>query len=209
MTFLKRLVIVILVLVVVSAAVIFITASSSSTAWPTLKSSGTANPNDVVGMESLVNKYFDITGEAAGTFDLSQFPSLFINDPSVPLTPYQTDFMNTIGAKGSGVLSYELAFFNDWKQGAERLEKLQAQLKAENRQITESDIKSISGPNGMPAPRRQGPTHKTVVFFNSFTVDGSRAIVNYDCPGLTQEVFLVKTSNGWRIAGIRTLKVTA
>jgi hypothetical protein len=169
--------------------------------WPTLKAANTSDPVAISDIKTLVDRYFDVTGEAAGTFDLAQFPTLFINDPTVTLNSSQMAFMARVGATSTGLLSYELAFFTDWKQGAEKLEQLQTQLKAENRAMNAADLKSISGSNGSPAPRRQEPMHKTNLSFHSFTIDGSRAIVEYESPSVTQKMFVVKTKDGWRIAG--------
>ncbi len=209
MQLLKRVAGIAIVLVVVTVALVLVSASSpasTSTPWPTLKASATPDPADIAAIKTLVDNYFDITGEAAGTFDLSQFPTLFIDDPAIALDNNQTTFVTGIGARVTGFLSYELAFFTDWKQGAEKLEKLQAQLKAEKRAITADDIKSISGPFGSPPSRRQEPMHKTRLVFNSFTIDGSRAIVEYDSPSILQKMFLIKVKDGWRIAGLQNLQ---
>jgi len=51
------------------------------------------------------------------------------------------------------------------------------------------------------------PVHKTRVTYNSFTIDGSRAIVEFDDVAVTQNMFFVKTKTGWRIAGQHNLQV--
>jgi hypothetical protein len=207
---LKRIVGAGIVFVLVAGALVIFSASSPTATpdpWPTLKAATTPDPTTIDDIKTLVSRYFDITGEAAGTFDLSPFPSIFIDDSTVTLNSNQIAFMARVGATGTGLLSYELAFFTDWKQGAEKLEQLQTQLKAENRAMTAADLKSISGSNGAPAPRRQEPMHKTMLNFHGFIIDGSRAIVEYESPSVTQKMFLVKIKDGWRIAGLQTLEV--
>ena len=210
MTVLRRVVIIAIVFVAVTVALELVSASSPASTpapWPTLKASATPNPADIAAIKTLVDNYFDITGGAAGTFDLSQFPTLFIDDPAVSLNINQTAFMTRVGAHGTGFLSYELAYFTNWKQGAEKIEKLQAQLKAQGRAMTAEDERSIAGPNGPPAARRQEPMHKTPLIFNSFSIDGSRATVECDSPSVLQKMFLIKVKDGWRIAGIQNLQV--
>ena len=209
MTVLKRIVGIVIIFVVVTGAIALVSASSpasTSTPWPTLKASATPNPADIKDIKALVDRYYDVGGEAAGTFDLSQFPTFLVDDPTILLDSNQTAFMTRIGAQATGFLSYQLAFFTDWKQGTEKLEKLQAQLKAQGRAMTANDLKSISGPNGPPPSRRHEPVHKTNVIYNNFTVDGSRAIVEFDDGAVTQNMFFVKTMNGWRIAGQHNLQ---
>jgi hypothetical protein len=210
MSSLKKVMALIAAFIAVTVVAVLISASSpepTQPPWPALKGVATPDPTDIADIKTLVDNYYDTTGEAAGTFDLSQFPTIFIDDPSITLNSNQMAFMARVGATGTGLLSYELAFFTDWKQGAERLEQLQTQLKAENRAMTAADLKSISGSDGAPAPRRQEPMHKTMLNFHSFIIDGPRAIVEYESPSVTQKMFLVKIKDGWRIAGLQTLEV--
>ena len=175
--------------------------------WPTLSAAVAPNPTEVAAIKALVDRYYDVTGEAAGTFDVSQFPTLFVDDPAVSLDSNQTAFIARLGAQGSGFLSFEFAYFGNWKQGAEKWEKLQAQAKAQGRQLTAAEVQSLNGPNGLPPSRRQEPVHKTNVTYLNFTIDGTRALVEFDDVAVTQNMFFIKTIDGWRIAGKRVLEV--
>jgi hypothetical protein len=201
----KKVVTVITTFIILMIVVVSINASSPVSTqphWPTLKGATIPNPTDVADIKALIDNYYYITGEAATTFDLSQFPSLFIDDPIVALDADQAAYMARVGAKGQGFLSYELAYFGDWKQGAEKQERLQATAKAENRVLTKDEYNSLMGPNGLPPSRNQQPVYKiSITDYFYFTVDGSQALVKFDDGAVTLGMFFIKTKDGWRIAG--------
>ncbi len=178
-------------------------------AWPILTPSVTPNQSAVTDIRALVDSYYQITGEAAGTFDVSQFGSLFIDDVAVSLDQNQAALLALAKLPPDGFLSFELARYGEWKQGAEKLEKLLAQRKVEGRQLSATDLQSVNGPNGLPPSRRQEPVKKTDVIYKSFTLDasGKRALVQFDDHAVTQDMFFVKTNEGWRIAGKRNIDV--
>jgi hypothetical protein len=205
MSSLKKVITLIAAFIAVTVVVVLISASSpepTQPPWPTLKGAATPNPTDIADIKTLVNNYYYITAEAATTFDLLEFPSLFIDDPAVALDANEAAFMARVGATGTGFLSYELAFFTDWKQGTEKQERLQATAKAENRDLTRDEFNSLIGPNGLAANRNQQPVYKiSITDYFYFTVDGSQALVKFDDGAVTQGMFFIKTKNGWRIAG--------
>jgi hypothetical protein len=125
----------------------------------------------------------------------------------VALDAGQAAFMARVGAKGQGFLSFELAYFGDWKLGTEKLEHLQATAKAENRDLTQDELRSLIGPNGIASGRRKEPVHKTPVTYLNFTIEGSQALVKFDDGAVTQNMFFIKTKNGWRIVGKHGLQV--
>jgi hypothetical protein len=194
------------VVVIISAS----TPEPTQPPWPTLKGAATPNPTDIADIKTLVNNYYYITAEALGTYDVSQFPTLFIDDPTVALDADQAAYMARVGAKGQGFLSFELERYGYWKQGTEKLEHLQATAKAENRELTQDELNSLIGPNGLPPSRRQGPmpTSKELpITYLNFTIEGSQALVKFDDGAVTQNMFFIKTKNGWRIAGKHNLQV--
>ncbi len=183
-------------------------------AWPKLQTSKVTEPTDEAAVRSVIERSYDVVGLASQTFDTSQFPSVFTNDRDTPLSEEQLDYLSKsekrLGKSFTehGWLSYKLAFFQEWQVGAESLEQAEQKALAENRTMTADELGALHGFSGSgspPAPRGSAPTHKTTVSFSRITLDGTRAEVIYDDGAVTYLTALVKTPNGWRIAGERYL----
>ena len=189
------------------AAVLGIAASQPPvpTAWPTLQLNSTPTPATTDQLKALVVRYYELTGNAARTFDVSPFSSVFTDDPKVSLDTWQVETMAKAHAQGTGMLSYELTFFGNWKQGAEKFEELATKAKAEGRELTKDDIQAVSSSSAIPAPRRTDPMYLPMLTYKSFVVDGNQAQVVFDDGGQTLKFFCVSTKNGWQIAGMRVL----
>ena len=174
--------------------------------WPIVTSVVTPNSETATELQNLVKRYYDITGQAARIFDVTQFASVFVDAPNVSLDTWQVEAMAQLKAQGSGMLSYELAFFGNWKQGAEKFEQLQATAKAQGRTISSAEMQAISSADGIPpAPRRTDPMHKQKVTFLSFSRDGANAIVEFDDGAQNIKFFCINTKDGWKVAGMRVL----
>ncbi len=148
---------------------------------------------------------YELTGNAARTFDTSPFPSVFIDDPKVSLDTWQVETMAKAHAQGIGMLSYELAFFSEWKHGAEQLEQLATKAKAEGREMTRDELQAVNDSSAVPAPRRTDPIYLPTITYSSFVVNGNQAEVIFNNQAQTLKYFCVNTKDGWRIAGIRVL----
>lgn len=177
-------------------------------AWPRLRSTNPTSQEEIAAIKEVIERSYTVLGQASHTFDLSQFQTVFANDPAVPLDKGQSDYLARVGAaRRAGWLDYKVAFFEDWGRGAEALERLEATAKSEGRLVTSDELRSITGPGMPPAARGVQPTQKTSVRLMSVTVDGTRAEVQYDDNAVTYLLALSKTKDGWRIVGERVLDV--
>ena len=181
--------------------------------WPTLKSTTPPDPKEVQAIERVVEQSYEVTGIAARTFEVSRFGEIFANDPAVSLSKEEVDYLMqnnglALGsAQASGLLDYKLAFFGNWKNGAEGLERLEKQARLEGRPIRAEDLKAISKSGQHPTARRTDPMYKTNVKFTTVVVDGMRAEVVCDDGAVTYLLALLKTEHGWRIVGQRVLDI--
>lgn len=188
-------------------------ASGQIPEYPTLHPTQTPDPNDVADIKAVIEKAYYLEGMAARNFDVSQFPTAFVNDPSVVLSKDHGAFMDrfrtahTNASISNGFLDYKLAFYGQWKQGAEALGKVEATAKAQNRSISPSEVQGLIEQNAQfVVPPRTDPIYTTPIRFDGFVVDGGRAEVVCDDGADLNRYFLLKTSNGWRIGGWRILQ---
>ena len=181
--------------------------------YPILNPSGPSDPNEVAAIKAVIDRAYWLDGIAARTFDVSQFATVYVNDPAVQLSSEGADFLARARAghpdapSSSGFLDYKLAFYGHWQVGAERLEQLQARAKAEGREVTATELQAIATGGQPPAPRRTDPMYQTRLRFDSVRIDGQRAEVVFDDGAVLQRMFLVKTPDGWKIAGRRIIQV--
>jgi hypothetical protein len=191
----------------ISVVVVSIAASQPPIpqAWPTLEATTTPNPATVDQLKTLVKRYYELTGNAARTFDVSQFPTILVDDPKISLDTWQVETMAKAHAQGTGMLSYALTFFGNWKQGAEKLEQLEATAKAQGRDLTRQELQIVSDSSAVPAPRRTDPMYLPMLTYQNFVVANNQAEVVFDDGGQTLKFFCVNTKDGWKIAGMRVL----
>lgn len=175
--------------------------------------SGPPDPKDVAAIEAVIQRSFWLDGVAARTFDVSQFPSVYANDPSVQLSKEQDEFIARVRAAdpsivaGSGFLDYKRAFYRHWQGGVEKLEHLQASAKAQGRTVSASELQSISENGQPPPPRRTDPNYQVRLRFDTITVDGDRAEAVFDSGLVLERMFLLRTAAGWRITGEHLINV--
>ncbi len=183
-------------------------------AWPKLHPAVTTDPADVAAIKEVIQRSYDVMGQAAQTFDTAQFPSVFANDKATVLNKGQLTYLGQSEKRlgksftDPGWLSYKLAFFEEWHVGAQSLEQAEQKARSANRAMTADELRALQGFSGSaqpPAPRGTAPTHRTTVSFSSITVDGARAEVICDDGAVTYLRALVKTPDGWRIVGERYL----
>jgi hypothetical protein len=162
---------------------------------------------DIESMKAVIQRSYELRAIAARTFDMSEFSTVFVDDPSVPLTSEQAQLVQKTfpNSSKSGMLSYMTAFYANWRLGADRLEQLQAKAKSEGRELTAQDLQKVQGPVG--PPRRTDPVYADHLRFDDFRLVANRAEVTLDDGAATQVVRLLKTGEGWRIAGFQYLKV--
>lgn len=164
-----------------------------------------ADAADAAAIKAVVERAYELRGIAARTFDISQFDTVYVNDPSTPLSEGQLSFIREvlphvqarIGNLDAtpGALDFWRVRFLHWQLGAERLEQRQQGTPV-------SPQEAPLGP-----PRRTDPMHKPYLRINDIKVEGDRAEVVLDDGAWIMRLFLVRTREGWRIAGERELKL--
>ena len=142
--------------------------------------------------------------------------SVFIDDPTVKLDKERDDYATEVQARFSnstnshGWLSYKTAQIIDRKKGIE-VEQIKTKAKSEGRTVSAADYASIGVPTPMsgvidtPVGFIVNPGGTPNIMWQDFKVTGTQAQVTYD-DGALMTSFLIKTKDGWRIAGIHVIK---
>jgi len=159
-----------------------------------------------------IEKAYDIEAEAAYTFDLSKFPTVFINDPRFPVSPGTLETVreltNNPSLESAGLLDYEVAY-NSWVRDAVlHSEALHAKAKAENRALSAEERKSLIDSKGRMAPARvEGPIKKATLTFFSVEITDDIATAVLDDGPMTVHLTLVLIDKKWYIAAYKGLAV--
>jgi hypothetical protein len=159
-----------------------------------------------------INKAYDIEAEAAYTFDLSKFFTVFINDARFPVTPGTLETVrqltNNPSLESAGWLDYKLAFYSWRKNSILHSEAVHATAKAENRDLTDKEKKSLIDPYGRIAPaREENPIRKTSITFLSVEVNEDIATAVLDDGPATVQLTLVLLDKKWYIAAYKGLSI--
>lgn len=159
-----------------------------------------------------VESAYDIEVEAAHTFDFSKFPTVFINDPRFPvsLSTLQVvrEMTDNLSLESAGYLDYKMAYYSWRREGALRLEKLEAKANAENRSLTQDEIQSLTDKYGRTAPGRTIEIkRKTPIKFLSMAIYDNISYAIIDDGPRTVELVLVLIDNRWHIAGINGISI--
>jgi hypothetical protein len=207
-----------LVIAVGTAGVVLMQAGGEPD-WPTVKPTSTLDPADESAIKSVIEHSYELKASAGQTFDISQFNTVYTNDPLVPLNAEQAEFLKNVrnahpgvadtvqGMSSDGWLAFKIAQTLNWKRGAEALEQLEANARAKGSDVTAEDYSSITNVVGMPSPRQNVTIDKTTIIYQELKVDGTHADVVYDDGAALARAFLVKTAAGWRIAGVRAIDI--
>jgi hypothetical protein len=166
---------------------------------------GIPNTPEAKEIMNTIERAYEIEAQAALTFDLTDFPTVFINDPRFPASPGTLETVrqltNNPSLKSAGWLDYKIAFYS-WRRDATlHLEAVFEKAKKENRGLTDEEKASLIDPYGRTAPARaEGPIKLIPLKFTSINVNGdiATAIVN-DGPTITQ-ITLVWVDGQWYIA---------
>ena len=162
-------------------------------------------------MKTIENAY-NIEAEAAYTFDLKKFPTVFINDPRFPL-PSSTlqivrEMTNDLSLETAGYLDYKLAFYTWRADTTLHFEEVQKKAKSENRALTAEEKRSLIDQYGRSAPARAtGPKKKIPIRFISMEIVEDIATALIDDGPRTVELTLVLVDKEWYIAGIKGISI--
>ena len=159
-----------------------------------------------------IEKAYDIEAEAAHTFDLSKFPTVFINDPRFPVSPGTLETVreltNNPSLESAGLLDYKVAYDSWVRDAILHSEALHAKAKAENRALSAEERKSLVDSYGRMAPARvEGPIKKPTLTFFSIEINDDIATAVLDDGPMTVQLTLVLVDKKWYIAAYKGLAV--
>lgn len=193
--------------------------------WPALRSAAPADPTDVEAIKEVLRQSTRVDAQAALTFDPSGYRTVYVDDTSVPLTDDQANYMAKLRvaqadepstealAPTDGWLTYSIATLRNIKRGAEAMERITARARAGGREVTATDYQNIPGVVDplVPPPQRAQDSSSLLMernlSFQEIIVDGNRALATYDDGVSLIQAFLVKTKDGWKVAGRKNLQV--
>lgn len=159
-----------------------------------------------------IEKAYDIEAEAAYTFDLKKFPTVFINDPRYPMDPATLqvirEMTDNLSLESAGYLDYKLAY-NMWASNAIlHYEEVHKKAKEEKRELTKEEKQSLTDKYGRGTPgRAESPTRSFPVKFISMEINNDIALVVIDDGPTTVELTVVLVDNHWYIADSKIISV--
>ncbi len=163
---------------------------------------------EVKEIKKTIENAYKAQGKAGRTFDLTDFPSFFINDPRYPMDAETLqvvrEMTGNLTLETVGYLDYKMAYYSHWRDGALLLEELKEKAKKETRELTEEESRSLVDEFGRSAaPRLTGEPRKTPVRITSVAIENdiAYAIVN-DGP-TTVELTLVLVDGHWYIGQLK------
>jgi hypothetical protein len=159
-----------------------------------------------------VERSYEIEAEAARSFDISQFPAVFINDPRFNLDPYTLDVVRQLSNRpdleSAGWLDYKIAYYSWRFDSILNAEKLKEKTKVENRELTNEEKKSLVDPQGRTAPARSlGSSKKMPLTFISLDIKDDVATVLLNDGTYTAELTLILVDGNWYIAGFKGISI--
>lgn len=162
----------------------------------------------------VITRSYKIEAKASRDFDLSQFPSVFINDPrGVPIGDDTVTFIRKVlkekASNNPGYLDYKMAYYTSWEQGALRLEEAYRNAAKEGRTtLNQVERRSLADENGdVASPRRDDPIGEIYLNFFSIEVNGDIAKVLLDDGPTNCEMILVRINGIWYIASSNVKEV--
>ena len=159
-----------------------------------------------------VQRAYDIEAEAAYTFDLSKFPTVFINDPRFNVSPGTLETIreltNNPSLESAGWLDYKMAYYSWTRDAVIHAETVKEKAQAENRDLTQKEKNSLVDSRGRSAPARVDQSARTnPLKFLSVNVNGDVAIVIVDDGPMTVQLTLVLVDGHWFIAAYKGIAV--
>lgn len=170
---------------------------------------GVPDTPDTKQIIAVMERAYQLIGRASHSFDVSEFPAVFVDTDDYQITDEQREAIAaTLGVPNSDVgnVGYLTAMqlkYVSMGRGANLLREAMEKAKAENRQLSSTELQDLAKANHGQLPSLGSPiTNKAVLTFESIVVEGERAIVRYDDGAALQEAIVVKVNGRWLIASI-------
>lgn len=169
---------------------------------------GIPDAPDAKQIMGVMDRAYQLIGHASQTFDVSEFPSVFIDTEDYKFTDKQKEALSEVlgvsvaEVESTGYLTAMQAQYITRGQGAVLLRAALDKAKLENRKLTAEEFQEIVKANHGQVPSLGSAiTTKTELVFESIEINGNKAIVRYDDGAALQEAILVKEAR-WLIASI-------
>ncbi len=186
--------------------------------WPVLRESKVADTAEIEAIKNTIKQAARIESDVywSETYDMSRFPAVFVGEPNVPLSRGQQEFLNQVRLQqndvskellqGNGFLASARAGVLNAKKANENWDRILTRAKAEGREPTQDELQSVDEGvvGGAGSPRdmiKREPYQEPPFDFKAFKIQGNQADITYDDGAALRRAFLIKTSEGWKIAG--------
>ncbi len=191
---------------------------------------GIPDTQDSRQIQATILRAYELYEIAGRTYDVSEFPQVFADDPRVPLTSDQRQRLEEwFGSvpEDAGYLTYVTGCYTMVAQSDRLFEEAWGKAKAEGRDhllpqdyLTPEEWSGIQESNQPvppppPAPPRPSESAEEVgewirenTRFDSVVIDDDKAIVLFDDGATLNEATLVRSAGKWHIAGVKRLAVT-
>ncbi len=185
----------------------------SLSATPTI-SNDNQQLSDNDSVVQTLEKACQIAEDAIWTFDTSEFPTVYVNDPRFPVPPDTLRFVQLITNDTSityvGYLDFSLAVLRYLQDGVVKWKAVSERMKAENRnEMTDAERNLLMSPTGNMYPAPPSPELRgnvpCVYAVQSIDIDGDIATVVASRGATTDEWYLVNRDGQWYIAGRKIL----
>jgi hypothetical protein len=173
---------------------------------------GIADTPESKEIMKVIEKAYDIEAEAAYTFDLKKFPTVFINDPRFDVIPATVETIRELtqnpSLESAGYLDYKMAYYGWRRDAILHSEAIYERARRENRGLTEEEKASLVDPQGRIAPAREETAVRThPISFLSIEINDDIAIAIINTGATTSELTLVLVDKKWYIAANKILSV--
>lgn len=163
-------------------------------------------------IKAIENSY-DVEAKAAYTFDLSEFHTVFINDSRFPVMSDTLETVRQLTRKPSlesaGWLDYKMAYYSWVRDSILLFEAVHAKAKAENRDLTEEERKSLVDPWGRIAPARTtGFIRRAPITYLTLEITNDIATVTLLRDAYHSKLSLVLFNEEWYVANEFFLSVS-
>jgi hypothetical protein len=191
---------------------------------------GVPATEDARQIEATIWRAYELYEIAGRTYDVSEFPKVFADDPRVPLTRDQRERLEEwFGSvpEGAGYLTYVTACYTMVAQSDELFEEAWARARAEGRDhllpqdyLTPEEWSEIQKSNRPIPPPPPAPPRGSVIIeevaqwirentrFDSVVISDNKATVLFDDGATLNEATLLRSAGKWYIAGVERLAVT-